>query len=1521
MAILAVACGSDIGPATPVASVSLSPPTALLAAGATLQLTAALKDANGTILTGRPIVWSSSDTASATVDATGLVSGKRPGVVTITATSEGKNGTATITVHAGTATRLTVVVQPTTTGAGVPIAPAVQVNAQDAFGNTATSYTANVTIAIGTNPVGGTLSGTTTRAAVAGVATFGNLSLDKAGTGYTLTAAATGLTGTTSSAFNVIAGGISATQSSLAAAPSSITASSGTSAATITVTARDSQGNPVAGASVVLSVTGSGNAITQPVGTTNVAGVATGAVSSTVAELKVASATIAGVVVTQTDTITVAPGAAAALTFAAQPSNTVAGAMVTPAVQVEIQDAFGNRETTATNSVSVAILDNPSGGVLSGTTVLSAVAGVAVFSSLSIDKAGTGYSLAATATGLTTAGSNDFSVTPGVASRLSFFTDPTGTTAGITIAPAVQIEVLDAFSNRIATANNSVTIALLNAGGATLSGTTSKAAAAGVATFNDLSVDQSGSSYRLRATSSGLVPDTSVSFAVTPGAATQLVFTTQPSNTAAGSPITPAVQVTARDSLGNTDTSFTGAVTVAIGTNPASGTLSGTTLQAAVSGIATFAGLSIDKSGTGYTLTASATGLSGATSGAFTISVGAAAKLAFLVQPSSTNGGATISPAVQVEVQDGGGNRVTAATNSITLAFGANPKNGTLSGTTSRTASAGVATFNDLSVDSAATGYTLTAAASGLSGDTSTVFTVAVGPAALLGFLTQPSNTGGGATIAPAVQVEVRDAGGNRVTTGSHSIALAITNNPGSGTLSGTTPVSSAGGLATFSDLSIDNAGSGYTLSATATGLAGSTSSGFDIIVGTAVKLSFVVQPSTTAGGVPINPSVQVQIQDAGGNLVPGATNSVTVSLGNNPNSGVLSGTKTVAAIGGVAAFSTLSIDSAGAGYTLNATASGLTGTASTAFTIIVGVAAKLGFLVQPSNAFGGAILTPAVKIEIQDAGGNRVSGATNGVTVAIGTNPNNGTLSGSTTLAATGGVATFSSLKVDSAGTGYRLTATASGLDDATSSTFNISVGAAAQLGFLTPPSDGTAGGAIAPPVQVEIRDLGGNRATTASNIVAVALAANPGSGTLSGTTSVSAATGVATFSSLSIDKAAAGYTLHATSSGLTPVTSAAFAIAADGVDASLSSLVAATDTIGQCAFSCVPGIHASAVTVTVKDQFGNLVSGSPVVLSANGTGNGFSPSASGNTNASGVFVAAFNSSVVEAKTISATAGGIALIQTGAAVVVPVLVGAGDIADCNSIRDDATANQLDSLPGVVFAAGDNAYQNGTATNFTNCYDPTWGRHKARTRPVIGNHEYDSSSTAAPYMAYFGAAIADPLGNGFGYYSFDLGTWHVVVLNSDSGVTNPASGQLTWLQTDLVGRANQCVLAIWHRALFTSGASNGGSSRIRRLWQALQNGGAEVVINGHDHLYERFAPQDSLGAATASGIREFIVGTGGGESHSNYVNSPPNVEASDNGNFSRGVIRLTLYPNSYRWEFLHAQGQGTYTDSGTSPCH
>src|SRR5437762_5436095 len=229
--------------------------------------------------------------------------------------------------------------------------------------------------------------------------------------------------------------------------------------------------------------------------------------------------------------------------------------------------------------------------------------------------------------------------------------------------------------------------------------------------------------------------------------------------------------------------------------------------------------------------------------------------------------------------------------------------------------------------------------------------------------------------------------------------------------------------------------------------------------VGPAAKVVFTVQPSNAAAGAVNTPAVQVTVQDAQGNTVTTATTSITVAIGTNPASGTLAGTKTVAAASGVATFSTLSLNIVGSGYTLTATATGLTSATSSAFNISAGAAAKLVFTVQPSNAAAGAMNTPAVQVTVQDAQGNTVTTATTSITVAIGTNPASGTLSGATTVAALNGVATFSALSLNAAGTGYTLTASATGLTGATSNAFNISVGLTTVTGSVI---DGSTGSGI---------------------------------------------------------------------------------------------------------------------------------------------------------------------------------------------------------------------------------------------------------------------------------------------------------------------------------------------------------------------------------------------------------------------------------------------------------------------------
>jgi PKD repeat protein len=257
------------------------------------------------------------------------------------------------------------------------------------------------------------------------------------------------------------------------------------------------------------------------------------------------------------------------------------------------------------------------------------------------------------------------------------------------------------------------------------------------------------------------------------------------------------------------------------------------------------------------------------------------------------------------------------------------------------------------------------------------------------------------------------------------------------------------------------------------------------------------------------------------------------------------------------------------------------------------------------------------------------------------------------------------------------------------------------------------------------------------------------------------------------------------------------------------------------------------------------------------------------------------------------------------------VFVGAGDISGCNpENQDGATAELIKALPTAqVFALGDNAYPDGAAADYA-CYEATWGAFKDRTHPVPGNHEYHQAR-AAPYFAYFGAAAGAA---GVGYYSFDLGTWHVIALNSETGV----SEQVTWLHADLAAHPAACTLAYWHRPFFTSGAVHHPYSAMRPIWDALQAAGAEIVLSGHNHQYERFAPQLSNGTASTKGIRQFVVGTGGFHSLYDFVTPPkPNSEVRYQG---FGVLKLTLAATGYSWEFLPVHGS-SFTDTGTGDCH
>ena len=261
------------------------------------------------------------------------------------------------------------------------------------------------------------------------------------------------------------------------------------------------------------------------------------------------------------------------------------------------------------------------------------------------------------------------------------------------------------------------------------------------------------------------------------------------------------------------------------------------------------------------------------------------------------------------------------------------------------------------------------------------------------------------------------------------------------------------------------------------------------------------------------------------------------------------------------------------------------------------------------------------------------------------------------------------------------------------------------------------------------------------------------------------------------------------------------------------------------------------------------------------------------------------------------------------------ILLAAGDIGDCNSDGAKLTARLIASRPGTVAAIGDTAYPYGSTSDFARCYQPTWGAFKARTRPALGNHEYYSTN-AAPYFAYFGLKAAAP----GGYYSYKLGSWHIVVINSNCdevGGCGAGSAQLSWLRKDLARHPARCTLAYWHQPRFSSGM-HGSSELMQPIWATLAKAGADIVLNGHDHDYQRYAPLNAAGKVDLKrGMREFVVGTGGGPLRPITGTTVGNRKSIA---FQWGVLRLKLAENRAYWRFLSTPN-GRILDSGSSHCH
>ena len=1034
--------------------------------------------------------------------------------------------------------------QPSNAEAGATISPSITVKAVDLFGQTDPDFTGNITIAIGNNPGGGTLSGTTTVAAQAGVATFSTLSIDKVGSGYTLTATSSGFNPENSETFAITPGNPSGATSQITAAPTSIPAD-GSSTSTITVELRDAEDNPLTdgGDNVVLSTTAGSLSSVLDLG--NGAYQATLTASSS-AETATITGTVNGNAITDDATVTftaVGPGPPSGATsqITASPTSIPANGTSTSTITVQLRDAAGTPLTTGGATVvlsttagslgSVADLGNGSYQATltsssSVSTVIATVSGTVNGSAITDD---------ATVT-FTGVGPGPPS---GATSQIT--ASPTSIPADGTSTSTITVALRDAAGNPLTTGGATVTLS-------TTAGTLGSVSDNGDGTY-EATLTSSSSSTNVTATVTGTVNGNAITDNATvtftgvgpgPPSGTTSQITAAPTSIPANGTSTSTVTVQLRDAAGMPLN--TGGANVALSTT--AGSLSSVfdngngTYNATLTSTSSTTNVVATISGTvnGNTITDTATVT-------FTGVAPVATRLLFTQQPTQTQAGAAIAPPVTVRAVTNTGTTVTSFTGNITIAIGNNPGAGTLSGTTTVAAVNGVATFNNLSINRTGNGYTLTASANGLAGATSNSFPITPGaPAQTTSQITaSPTSVPADGASTSAITVELFDAFGNRITTGGANISLSTTagalgpvTDLGNGTYTATLTAPSAPATAPISG-SIGGGGGGS--------IADTATVTFTMVPPNTLRLEFVQQPGNTQAGLAISPPVTVRVVDLAGATVTSFNGEVTIALSVNPAGGTLAGTTTVTAVNGVATFNSLSIARAGAGYRLAVGASGITGATSDAFTITPGppFGPTTQITAAPASIPADGTSTSTITVEVRDAQGNRrltggdvVTLSTTLGTLSAVTDLGNGLYSATLRSSTTGGTATISGTV---AGTTI--------VDTATVEFTSSGPAPATGLAFVQQPSNAQAGASISPPVTVRAIDGTGATATSFIGNITIAIGLNPTGAVLSGTTTVAAVAGVATFSNLSVDRAG-GYTLVANATGLTSATSSAFAVTA---------------------------------------------------------------------------------------------------------------------------------------------------------------------------------------------------------------------------------------------------------------------------------------------------------------------------------------------------------------------------------------
>ncbi len=1147
----------------------------------------------------------------------------------------------------GAETKIAYTQQPLASSVDGPVTPAVTVAVEDQYSNVVTGSTDHIQLAFTTGfDNGGTLLGGGSTAAVSGVATFANLHIHLAAANYKLTATDLdngGIATLNSSAFTMKPGAVTQLTYNVQPTGGSVDAAI---APAIKVRLLDQYGNlTTATDHIALSLAAGHDNGTTLFGTTSVAANAGTATFSAVHihlagggyELTATDSDNGGVTTATSTSFAMTPGAATHLAYNQAPTGGSVDNAIAPAVTVDVEDQYSNVVTTSTDHIQLAFAaGHDNGATLLGGGSTAAVAGEASFAGLHIHLAATNYELKATDldNALTAVTSAAFTMSPGVATQLAFNQQPTGGSVDNAISPGVTVDLLDQYGN-LTTSGDHIQLAFTSGhdNGATLLGGGSTAATAGEASFGGLQIHLAATGYQLTATDTDTGSITSAdssTFTMAPGAVTRLVYNQGPTGGSVDNAIAPAVTVDLLDQYGNLTTS-TNHVKLAFASGHDNGaTLIGGGSTAAVAGEATFAGLQIHLAATGYELTATDVnngGASPATSANFDMTVGAPAQLAFNQQPTGGSVDNAISPSVTVDVEDQYGN-LTASTDHIQLAFAAGHDNGaTLLGGDSTAASTGEASFAALHIHVAATGYRLTATDAdngAIASATSTGFAMTAGAETQLAFAQQPTGGSVDNAVSPAVTVDVLDQYGN-VTTSTDQVQLAFAAGHDNGaTLIGGDPTPASGGAASFAGVQIHLAATSYELTATDLdngSVTSADSASFDMSPGAATHLAFTQQPTSGSVDNAIAPAVTVAVEDQFDN-VTGSTDHVQLDFAaGHDNGATLLGGGSTAGVAGEATFSNVRIHLAGTGYELTATDTdngAIASATSASFDMASGAATQLSFNQQPTSGSVDNAISPAVTVDLLDQYGN-LTGSNDHVQLAFAAGHDNGaTLLGGGSTAASAGEASFAALHIHTAANGYELTATDTdngSVASVDSASFDMTIGAPAQLAFHQQPTGGSVDNAISPAVTVDVLDQYGNLEPASDHIQLAFTAGHDNGATLIGGSATAASAGEASFAALHIHKAATGYQLTAADldNGLvTAATSLSF-----DMSAGAATQLAFTQ---QPTAGLVDNAISPAVTVAVEDQYGNLTSSTDHVqlAFASGHDNGATLLGGGSTAAS---------------------------------------------------------------------------------------------------------------------------------------------------------------------------------------------------------------------------------------------------------------------------------------------------------------